>query len=343
MRPCVVGYMLDPVVGGAAVAAEDQREQRLVRLARLGHLLGHLQVAVGLGLDRRPDGVATGEELVQTEGEDREAARRAATQLGPLAAGSVAGRRRSASGSVPVEPGQFLGGAVLAPQAPRRLSDEPAVPSSGATPNVGLDPGGQRVGAEGLVVLRWRRRPMTTARAASPCTAGSSQSSLGGRALQRLADDLARRRTAMPNSVWATLATSRFWSSDGAPARHRGRRADADDVVAAERLAAAADQQRDVRALATAVGVQLVEDQEREPLGRPHQRAVLAAGEQQLEHHVVGEQDVRRVAADRLALLALLLARVAGEPHRRAGRRGSPARGTCRSSSSWLLARAFIG
>ena len=41
-----------PVVGGPAMAAEDEGEQRLVRLPRLGRLLGDLQVAVGLGFER---------------------------------------------------------------------------------------------------------------------------------------------------------------------------------------------------------------------------------------------------------------------------------------------------
>ena len=64
----------------------------------------------------------------------------------------------------------------------------------------------------------------------------------------------------------------------------------------------AAHQQRDVGAQGAAVGVDFVEHQvaaavvgeDAVPVGRPHQQV--------LQHHVVGEQDVRRVPAQRLAL-----------------------------------------
>ena len=65
------------------------------------------------------------------------------------------------------------------------------------------------------------------------------------------------------------------------------------------------------------VGVQLIEHQELEILRRFHERPILAAGQQQLEHHVIRQQDVRRVAANRLALVAFLLPGVARETHGR--------------------------
>ena len=136
---------------------------------------------------------------------------------------------------------------------------------------------------------------------------------LGGRALQRFADDLFRCEVHPEQG----LGHSRHFKAlifAAAAARHGGGRADADDVVA-EGVAAAADEHRDVGALAAAIGVQLVEHEKPEPQGGSHQLAVLASGEQQLQHHVVREQDVRRIASDRLALVLMqeeLLAAVVG-------------------------------
>jgi hypothetical protein len=46
-----------------------------------------------------------------------------------------------------------------------------------------------------------------------------------------------------------------------------------------------------------------------------YELALLGTDEDQLEHHVVGEQDVWRVSDDLLSLFVGLLARVAGEGH----------------------------
>ena len=82
-------------------------------------------------------------------------------------------------------------------------------------------------------------------------------------------------------------------------------------------LSDASHQERDVSALPTPISVQLIEHQEREALSGPNHRAVDRAREQVLEHHVVREQDVRRVVPDLVALLLGLLARVPAERHRR--------------------------
>ena len=108
----------------------------------------------------------------------------------------------------------------------------------------------------------------------------------------------ARRRCPAPASV-ADVPTT--WSS-----------------VAFGRLADAAHEQRDVGALAAAVGVQLVEDQEPQALGRLDQPFSYGPGEEQLEHHVVGEQDVRRAGDDRLALLVASPGRCTGAKRHRA-------------------------
>ena len=62
-----------PVVLGPATAAEHEREEGLVQLARFGRLLGDLQVTVRPGFERCPDRIATGEELMEPEREDGEA------------------------------------------------------------------------------------------------------------------------------------------------------------------------------------------------------------------------------------------------------------------------------
>src|SRR5581483_10863458 len=72
-------------------------------------------------------------------------------------------------------------------------------------------------------------------------------------------------------------------------------------------------EERDVRALAAAVGVQLVEDEESEPLRRLDDRAVEGPREDVLEHHVVREQDVGRRMEDLVPFLLALLPRVAPE------------------------------
>ncbi len=72
-----------------------------------------------------------------------------------------------------------------------------------------------------------------------------------------------------------------------------------------------------VRALASAVGVKLVEHQELESLGGSDQLVLPGPCEHQLEHHVVGQQDVRRIGDDLLPFLVGLLTRVAAEGHQR--------------------------
>ncbi len=71
----LVIFYADAVVGGSAVAAEHQRIQRFVGIAGFGSLLGDLQVPVRLRLERCPHRISTGQELVEPEGKDREAAR----------------------------------------------------------------------------------------------------------------------------------------------------------------------------------------------------------------------------------------------------------------------------
>ncbi len=104
---------------------------------------------------------------------------------------------------------------------------------------------------------------------------------------------------------------------EGTFARQRGRSADALEALGAARVADTAAEHRDVGPLASPVGVQLVEDEEAEILGGRDEVTLGGPREQQLEHHVVGQEDVGRVTEDLFARLLVLLAGVAAERHRR--------------------------
>ena len=84
-------------------------------------------------------------------------------------------------------------------------------------------------------------------------------------------------------------------------------------------FADASHQQGDIGALATPVGVQFVEHQERQTAAVIDDAAidVFEARENQLQHHEVGEQNVGRVVGDGPAFLAALLAGIALDGERR--------------------------
>ena len=63
--------------------------------------------------------------------------------------------------------------------------------------------------------------------------------------------------------------------------------------------------------------MKFVEDEEPKACRLRHQALFPRPGQDELEHHVVREQDVRRVNEDLLALLISLLTGVPGEPYRR--------------------------
>jgi hypothetical protein len=77
----------------------------------------------------------------------------------------------------------------------------------------------------------------------------------------------------------------------------------------------AADEQRNVGALATAVCVQLIEHEERQAFAVPDHVTIdfILTRHQVLEHHEVGEQDVGRSSTYRAALISGLLARVSSK------------------------------
>ena len=205
-----------------------------------------------------------------------------------------------------------------------------------------LDPAGQRVGDECLVVAgpvggraarrRARGRPTKSGRASRRASVARSSVSPITR----------RAGPAAPNSRVATSATSARCSAS-VPSTGQGRRgADALEPVGAAGVAdppaRAAPRRRPGgpgrcaarRGRGTADPAALRRAGARRP------------GQDQLQHHVVGEQDVRRVVDDRLALLVAspgrCTARNVTGPRRRDSRPEE-----LLQLSSWLLARAFIG
>ena len=74
----------NPVIGRATLATEHQWEQRLVRFARLRALLDQRKIATRLRFQRGPHGIATGKELMQAEGKDRESTGRGTPELRTL-------------------------------------------------------------------------------------------------------------------------------------------------------------------------------------------------------------------------------------------------------------------
>ena len=128
--------------------------------------------------------------------------------------------------------------------------------------------------------------------------------------------------------------------SSGAFSGQRGRSADALDLFGAGRLADAAHQHRHIRALAAPVGVELVQHQETHLRHRLDEVAVDVSGQDVLGHHIVGQQDVRRVLTKPLALVLVLLAGEQRERHRLLPRRPVSGLGPVVEELGQLLALA---
>ena len=305
------------VVLGSATAAEDERVERLVQLARCGRLLRELQVATRSGFERRPDGVAAGEELMEPEREDGEATGLGAMQIGALeqpcseylgASIGIAARelRKLRGGASP-------GFGRVAGQPARHLSEEPARAGFFTHAEGRLDPGREGMTTELVVVVggRFARGDGVADAVSYP---RGFDVDLGRRAFEGLADDLLRREGHAEQRL-RHLRHFEILLLAAPAARHGGGGAHAEEFVP-EGVATAANEHRDVGALAPAIGMQLVEDEELEPLGGSHQRAILASREEKLQHHVVREQNIGRVGPNGLARVVPLLPRIAGEAHR---------------------------
>ena len=122
----------------------------------------------------------------------------------------------------------------------------------------------------------------------------------------------------LPKSFEATPATTRFLSPMDPSLTivadvpmHR-------EALGPEALANAAHEQRHVRTLTAAVGVELVEHEEPEALAVADDASVglLLPRHEELEHHEVGEEDVRGLVCNPLPLVSVFLPRIAGERDR---------------------------
>ena len=267
-------------------------------------------MAVGGWVQRRRELVSAAEELMEAEGKDREsgrAPRRAAREQRDLKralailhrhAGRIGKRRRDA---------------LLAPERPRRAAAVTVIDLAPHDPQGPLDPAGQRIGDRLLVVVG-RYSVTNTARQRVEELRVAEIGVIGLRA-QRFPYDLfcvdcrAEQAASDARDLGLLLGVR-------ARAGHRGRGAHTAEVVGAASLADTSDEQGNVGALSAAVGVQLIEHQERKAPRRAHHCLVGGPRQQVLEHHVVGQQDVRRAPPDLLTLLLGLLPGEAAERHR---------------------------
>ena len=179
-----------------------------------------------------------------------------------------------------------------------------------------LDPGRQRIGGEGCEYSAGGRSPSTRRRSASV----SGDRRRIGDPLQRLADDLA--------------------GLDGHTEQRRRHLGDRPPLVVARRPRSSSSPRcrctgRQARRRSPAAGGQAAP--RRRPGGRGRcaarrgpgtaspaaastRPAIPRPGQDKLEHHVVGEQDVGRISDDPRPVLRRLLAGVPGETHRRTAR-----------------------
>ena len=138
-----------------------------------------------------------------------------------------------------------------------------------------------------------------------------------GDALERLGDDVALGNLG-PEKLRSHARDHAVLVFEGFLARHRCRGADAQELPGLEPLTDPAHEQRHVRTLTAAVRVQLVQDQEAQALAVANDLAVelLLPRHQELQHHEVGEKDVRGLACNPLPLALVVLPRVAVERDR---------------------------
>ena len=202
------------VVLGPATAAEDEREEGLVRLARFGRFLGDLKVTVRLGFERCPDGVATGEELMQPEREDGEAARLGPVPVRPLSS-QLRSTRAQPSESAPVSSDN----AAAALGRPSRGSPSNLrgtcrrsrpVPASSRTPNVDSIQDARGWLRNASYSSGGASSEATAARMSSRTGGGGSDRSISGVARSRVSPTICSGVNGTPNSACDTFATSSF-------------------------------------------------------------------------------------------------------------------------------------
>ena len=102
---------------------------------------------------------------------------------------------------------------------------------------------------------------------------------------------------------------------DRGPTAHGGGGADAEHTLGFQGLPKAPHQHGDIGSLAAPIGMQFIQHQElKVPGGLDEMLTLPWPGENQLEHHIVGQQDIGWVVQDLVPGLFVLLACVPGEP-----------------------------
>ena len=307
----------------AALTTEVHGVQALVRVAGEKLLAIDRHCARARRLDRRIGVAGARDELVELEGEEARLARAGVRRADPLgdarcekkvsqhlAAGSggPTGLRRERVHRLGHRPGP---------------GPDPALVGFGERdPETGLHPHRERVLPERRVgeVRRDGYAGIDgLAEARSYRVGGSGRN---GDAIERLGDDVALGDPAS-EELRSHVRDHAVLVHERSLARHRGRGADAQERPGLEPLADPAHQQRHVRTLAAAVRVQFVQNQEAQARAVADDPAVdlLLPRHEELEHHEVGEQDVRRVVRDLPPLAGVFLPRVAGERDRPVSRR----------------------
>jgi hypothetical protein len=290
----------------AALTAEGEWQQDLVALTGHTHLILARDVSMLLRLQADVHRVALGQELVEPECEKRT----------PMV--GVAGRR--ALGQDPLDRCRArirCSTSLLAKRLGRgrkrhgTLPDHPTAVITCQSEGV-LDPDRQRVVAELVVRSTPARRRSIDGRA----ELRSAGAAIEGGAFEGFADDPMR----MHSRAEQPCRQLRHRVLRVRERRRTGDRCRRADTLQTRRRACVPEpshQQGDVGALPSAVGVEFVEDQKAQAMRAADQPLTLMrAGQQVLEHDVVGQQDVGAAIEHPVALLPRLLTRVTGKGDR---------------------------
>ena len=295
-----------------ALATEAEWKQNLVAVLRRVNLAVNSQVALFWRFDRCVKRVATADELMETEGEDRKSRSRVA-DAGGSGEQCFGNDVLAAFGRCTGELGETFGSAILPSQGNGRRTNKTA--SLWDDAKCAFNPAGDGV----------RRKLIKCFGQAScvgceHCAEGSDIGGVGlvngsGGTFQGFTnnvgafDGVAEQASSQTGDIGALLLprTASRQRCRGANALHR---------IRIEQFPHAAQQQRHIRTLATAVGVKFIEHQEFQTLRGGDELLLAWPGENQFQHDVIRQQDVRRRGDDPRARFFVFLSGVALEGDR---------------------------
>lgn len=289
--------------------AEREWQEAFAAVARHEKLARQSEVPVGGRFGRCIHGVASADELVKSEGEGGGARPRIPDFVSCEQVGAEA-----TFACLLADTGERseLGGGPLRTVDRRGYRPYQATLLE-ADPERGLDPTRHRIG--GQIVERVRRSSRRHRSGEGLSVTRLGRSTVRGDPFQRLADNVlgahigAEQSRADSRQMLLTLLVGSLRGQGGGSP-------DTPEGLRARRLAQPPNQQRHIGALPPPVAMQLVENQEAQRTESPHELPIPVTREDQLQHHVVGEQDVGRIALDPVPRLEVILSRVALEGHR---------------------------